>query len=306
VVGPRPVPCPLVAPEMLQLLAHNEEVVGMLHRILAEPPNVDYARVAWTSRACCQLRSDQLLKLNEPLQALHRTVTSRYTSEPAYEIRHPRVVNPRRRQETLEKVKAFFDSPDTSAFFNPTGVAVRQIGDDDPRVGLRGQFGLFCSEPGGLPAYHILGVYVGQLLTNQQYEELRLPLPVKLQRGRYCYGVQVMAGNEQLTIDSLETGNQLMVINDCRTEPYLGDEFDSEPNVRFVEVTRNGWPHVFVETTKKIKFGTEFLMDYGSGYWDGHRLLRDQLGAVLLHHRAAAAALAPLVTGTRQRPVDLN
>jgi len=39
---------------------------------------------------------------------------------------------------------------------------------------------------------------------------------------------------------------------------------------------------------------------------DGHRLLRDQLGAVLLHHRAAAAALAPLVTGTRQRPVDLN
>lgn len=26
-------------------------------------------------------RSDQLLKLNEPLQALHRTVTSRYTSE---------------------------------------------------------------------------------------------------------------------------------------------------------------------------------------------------------------------------------
>lgn len=28
--------------------------------------------------------------------------------------------------------------PGGSAFFNPTGVAVRQIGDDDPRVGLRG------------------------------------------------------------------------------------------------------------------------------------------------------------------------
>ena len=36
-------------------------------------------------------------------------------------------------------------------------------------------------------------------------------------------------------------------------QPFVDDTFNSQPNVRFLEVLNNGWPHVFVMTTKKIK-----------------------------------------------------
>lgn len=36
-------------------------------------------------------------------------------------------------------------------------------------------------------------------------------------------------------------------------QPYSREDFHNEPNVRFLEVIRDGWPHVFVQTTRKVK-----------------------------------------------------
>eukprot|EP00669_Euglena_mutabilis_P012998 TRINITY_DN7723_c0_g1_i1.p1 TRINITY_DN7723_c0_g1~~TRINITY_DN7723_c0_g1_i1.p1 ORF type:complete len:425 (-),score=75.16 TRINITY_DN7723_c0_g1_i1:253-1503(-) len=288
-------------------LRQCQEVINDLYRTLAEPPKVDYTQINWSARKCAAFLSDQLLKLNEPLYNLHRRLTARYAhGEPVYEFRHPWTTNARHREDVLQQVKRFFDAPHDSTFFSPKGVQVRRLGDDDHRVGLRGSFGLFCAEPGGLPSHHIIGVYAGQMVTNEQYRNLRLSVLAKLHRSRYSYGVEVTVEGQLLTIDSLESGNQTMIINDCRTEPYESDAFDCFPNVQFVEVTLNGWPHVFVETTKKIKFGAEILVDYGPGYWEGHRVLRHELGAALEHQRVAIAALAPLVTGSGRQPVSLD
>ena len=48
------------------------------------------------------------------------------------------------------------------------------------------------------------------------------------------------------------------------TKPTKEDE--KRRNCEFFTVEINGWPHVFVITTKDIKKNKELLMDYGEGY----------------------------------------
>lgn len=44
------------------------------------------------------------------------------------------------------------------------------------------------------------------------------------------------------------------------------DKDRERENCKFVVVRINGWPRVFVITTKKISKNKELLMDYGEGY----------------------------------------
>ena len=62
-------------------------------------------------------------------------------------------------------------------------------------------------------------------------------------------------------------GNSAMVIN-CR---FRGPR--TLRNCDFVPVTIDGWPHVAVITTKKIKKEQQLFTDYGKNYWDGSKQL---------------------------------
>ena len=74
--------------------------------------------------------------------------------------------------------------------------------------------------------------------------------------------------DDWLTIDAFPNslgeppvGNATMFINDSRGLKGVSN------NCFFVEVTRNGWPHVFVVTSDHIDAGNELLIDYGKLYW---------------------------------------
>jgi len=290
VVGPRPAPLPI--PETIDHLAAKKKVLETIYRDLAATAEVDWSNVDWGQRECCRLRSDQLLHMNDTLRARRDVAAGRYSSDkPVFEIQSPPGLCLRDKKALLKQIATFFEASDPAAFYEPTGVAVKRIGNDDRRLGLRGQSGLFCAQAGsGFRANRILGVYAGRLLTKKEYLEQRLPLPAKLQRSRYSFIFE----DQQLTVDALESGNQLMLINDYRSDPFAGDESDTRVNTQFVEVLVNGWPHLFVATTEEVKPGEELLMDYGDSYWQGHRLLHDLgMDGSMQHYRDLGDALAP-------------
>lgn len=181
------------------------------------------------------------------------------------------------------------------------GIEVVRIPGNDPRIGLRGQMGLFVKQGYCLPAHTVLGPYCGIGVTES---ELQFSLPKDLQHERYRYEfapilteclpenasdkmkemltelvercVNDGGGLEGFRVDGLFPGNVLAAINDCRFDPASfpqGSTKDGTRNVMFVEVLYNGWPYVFMVTTADVVGGDELLVDYGVRYWEGHRFV---------------------------------
>jgi hypothetical protein len=62
-------------------------------------------------------------------------------------------------------------------------------------------------------------------------------------------------------LDAADVFNEASLINDVRFNGGKSLLLERDDNESFVEVLVNGWPHVFIITTKAIKRGKEFLID---------------------------------------------
>jgi hypothetical protein len=69
-------------------------------------------------------------------------------------------------------------------------------------------------------------------------------------------------------LDAADVFNEASLINDVRFNGGKSLLLERDDNESFVELLVNGWPHVFIITTKAIKRGKEFLIDYGKEYWN--------------------------------------
>jgi hypothetical protein len=70
--------------------------------------------------------------------------------------------------------------------------------------------------------------------------------------------------------------NKGSLINDHRWS-LAGEEGvpHKEANVSFIEVMVNGWPHIFVISTRAIGKDQELLIDYSAEYWE--KILNERL-----------------------------
>jgi hypothetical protein len=116
------------------------------------------------------------------------------------------------------------------------------------------------------------------LMTQQEYKNKFTGVFGAIERQRYAFDLPYP--KDCLVIDAYVymygiNGAETAAIND---EKHSG----SSENARFVvvQLTCNGWPHVFVYTTRKILPGQEILLNYGTvkRIWDFHQLTNQTLG----------------------------
>ena len=165
------------------------------------------------------------------------------------------------------------------------------VGPLDPRLGLRGQRGVRVvgaaaapasstagaefSIPPNTPLLHYAGTVRAQAAFDELYQE----------RGEANGYVFLLAGvppGPLLALDGYDGGGLACFINDYRPNPYNDPattaalaraEADGSaalaagPNCRFVKVLEQGWPYLFVVSSRAIGAGEELLLDYGDEYW---------------------------------------
>ena len=161
----------------------------------------------------------------------------------------------------------------------------RVLDDNYPIPALRGGYGTLTNTR-NIPKNTIIGEYMGSMTTEDEWTEIFADSRKDISNRSYVFSFEVTTneGIERIFIDPIESimdkGDDPMVllyITDIRTdimikEPTKRDK--KRENARFLVVKVNGWPRVFVITTKNIPKNREILIDYGEGFCD---LLWDQI-----------------------------
>jgi hypothetical protein len=165
-------------------------------------------------------------------------------------------------------------------------VQIKRIRVDDPRESLRGQFGLFAGV-GGIPKFTIIAPYAGWLRFGRDIDaELSSTNPTVRARAREAqeymlhvgqFKLRELSGKDARGNDSIVSdgsgdlsiqahpnmGNETMFINDAIG---LRDE-NERVNTTFVQVIHDGWPYIFVVSTRNIAANDELLISYGEVFW---------------------------------------
>lgn len=142
---------------------------------------------------------------------------------------------------------------------------VENIPEDDPRVGLRGQYGIFATQR--IEVGTVLGIYVGQLYKSELFtppKEYELPNAYLLSLQGHCYEVEY-----NIIVDAQNQGNWAALINAYTT--YEKSEPQSEQNCCFMRVHFYGFPMVIVVAIEPIERDKELLIDYSERYWTEQR-----------------------------------
>lgn len=150
-------------------------------------------------------------------------------------------------------------------------IDIAPVGDDDPRVGLRGQSKAVAKRP--LDTHQVLGVYYGRTMLEREYEDMHSSSPATLHsHERYAFSFECKGVD--CVIDALDRGNfHLMAINDARRAPHasrargLSASERSAVNVTFRAALLDGFPITSITALKPIKQGDELLIDYGKDFW---------------------------------------
>jgi len=167
---------------------------------------------------------------------------------------------------SLRADQTLFDVP--SCFVK--SIKLCKIDQDDPRIGLRGQLGVFATQM--IRKDRIIGPYSGSLIDEESLDYGSVK--EKRDRTAYQYTFQT-TGFDHLVIDCYRHeggphhGNETMFINDPRGLPRKSKQRRqlSGANCMFVEILHRGWPFAFVVATQDIREGEELLVEYGSEYW---------------------------------------
>ena len=165
-------------------------------------------------------------------------------------------------------------------------VVVKQISEDDPRIGLRNQNGLFASTK-DIEENCILGVYSGTYMLYGENIEDRTDIRAELdflQQEYACgsdaygnYTISIILNNDSiLTVSGLHRGSACSFINAAATNDRA-EEVDAEINTVFKIVMLKGQPPVVLAvTTKPIPASAEIITHYGNHYWDDYGLGRNK------------------------------
>ena len=143
---------------------------------------------------------------------------------------------------------------------------------------LVGSHGIFAKQE--IPRFTVLGEYGGYQAIQKEWVEMFDDTNEEMEHSAYKFGFDLDEGTEDETrkiiIDPIEANMHkgdnpmlLLYINDIRKNVEIrkaSDEDRKRENCRFFTVRVNGWPRVFVITTRKILYRKQLLMDYGEGY----------------------------------------
>ena len=120
-------------------------------------------------------------------------------------------------------------------------------------IGQAASFGIFATQT--IPSDTLLAEYTGIVQARESEQTILETLGE-----RY----RIDLGDCPLVVNAKTHRNEMSLINDYR-------QVIQAANVEYVNVTVDGWPHVFVKTVKTISPGNELLVDYGSDYWAAFR-----------------------------------
>ncbi|GFH62016.1 hypothetical protein CTEN210_18492 [Chaetoceros tenuissimus] len=138
-------------------------------------------------------------------------------------------------------------------------------------LSLTAHFGLFAAED--IPADTIIIEYAGEVRYDDEGHGMYEVIPEYAVKLETCEAFILSRSSDEyvptVLLDAEFDFNEGSLINDHRWS-LDGDEdvLHRKVNVKFVEAVVEGWPHIFVMSTCKIKRDEELLIDYGSEYWD--------------------------------------
>ena len=126
----------------------------------------------------------------------------------------------------------------------------------------------------------MLGKYGGYMATEKEWMEIFNDTNEEMTHTAYKFGFDLEQDTDdekkKIVIDPVEANFDdddnpmlLMFINDIRKNIMISKatkEDEKRKNCEFFIAKINGWPHVFVITTKNISKNKELLMDYGEAY----------------------------------------
>ena len=189
-------------------------------------------------------------------------------------------ITPQQKAQKYQKYleEWFSSTPSQRAKKEQELVTVKQISEDDPRIGLRNQNGLFASTK-DIEENCILGVYSGTYMLYGENIEDRTDIRAELdflQQDYACgsdaysnYTISIILNNESiLTVSGLHRGSACSFINTAATNDRV-DEVNAEVNTIFKIVMLKGQPPVVLAvTTKTIPASAEIITHYGNHYWE--------------------------------------
>ena len=141
-----------------------------------------------------------------------------------------------------------------------------------------------------IPKGTILGRYIGIEMTVKEWNDTFVDSHQEYRNQQYLYSFDVdeewtendndkKEDGEKLNdedirrviVDPLEGGKKdllLLYLNDCRKDIFsnVSTEDARYQNCAFLNARVDGWPTVFIVTTKRIPAGIELLIDYGKDY----------------------------------------
>ncbi|GHP02802.1 hypothetical protein PPROV_000155700 [Pycnococcus provasolii] len=164
------------------------------------------------------------------------------------------------------------------------------VDSSDARVSLRGEFG--CRATDIIPANTVIGVYTGHCFFNDEmFAMIEMMIAPTDGVSRLKAERDVESGIQEFTRFNRQSkrfdgpaagkGELLMVssfgddqgvcgrINDALVDVYDSNELvDDGYNVICVEAELQGWPFLFVCTTRDVRAGSDLRMDYTGYYWE--------------------------------------
>ena len=213
----------------------------------------------------CVILSTLQFLIGDDLEAMKRWIESEHSNAKKTNIEFVQQSIPSESQERyLPQIQKYFQplylkehGPESEFTY------IARVGDDDPRVALRGQAKVNAKKK--IPFRTIIGPFTGRVMTETEYDnKVKGASLLEYQNHeRYSYNFTCeLPGNDSLVLDPYPNyGGQLMVINDYRKAPLPTDAEDpatsKEPmakkqkralrlkaNVIFIEITYKGWPYL--------------------------------------------------------------
>ena len=229
------------------------------------------------------------LSCSQKVMQIHHEITKKYKNNDMVLEEHELDNNSHLTSEIKDSLRKYLEiKGNIKEFRNPTIV----IGDKQfkrkkviKKVILPNDYHISALQGAGaaftkrfIPANTVIGEYTGSYTTEKEWNDVFSGSRKDISNGSYVFSfkVQTDKGIETIFIDPVEAGfdkgnNPMIVlfINDIRQNILIKEatEQDKErENACFFVVKVNGWPHVFVITTKDIARNKELLIDYGDSY----------------------------------------
>jgi hypothetical protein len=203
---------------------------------------------------------------------------------------------------------AAIDLPETLDYCD--GVEAFTIGDDDPRVILRGELGARATRR--IPAGTLLGPHAAYACARVEYHSRKFCVPVhgarraldpsvryttplhaELDHDAFAADFLSVAGTELeeslggIIADAYGYGNLASAVNDPAIDPFdvegTNDELRVDTgvvNVHLVEIVVHDFPFMFHVAVNEIKEGEELLTEQGQYFWEMIRSGRRRIAAV--------------------------